>query len=299
MSGLIDFPRLPSSRLLHGDAVTAYRDPAVVYDSGEFHLFQTLVTPDRDGRVFLRLAVSRSSDLVRWTPARPLTPCDPRLNFSSPGNIVRHGGRWVMCLQTYPRPNGEKYADASARLWSMSSDDLHTWSEPQLLMVKGPNVAREDMGRMIDPYLLEDKDEPGKWWCFYKQNGVSMSWSRDLEHWTYAGHADAGENVCALVEGGEYALYHSPENGIGLKRSRDLKDWRDEGCFFLGQEDWEWARGRITAGFHLDLRNEPAVAKRLLFFHGSGPEDERTMFDNFASIGVAWGDTLTDWRWVP
>lgn len=299
MSDPIIFEKLPTSRLISGDAVTAYRDPAVVYHDGVFHLFHTLVTTDEHGRVFLRLAVSRSSDLVRWTTARPLTPCDPRLNFSSPGNIVRHGGRWIMCLQTYPRPNGEKYADASARLWTMSSDDLETWSEPRLLKVKGPDVAREDMGRMIDPYLLEDKDESGKWWCFYKQNGVSMSWSRDLEHWTFFGHADAGENVCVHVEEDDYLLFHSPENGIGLKRSRDLVNWRDEGCFFLGQADWPWARGRITAGFHLDLRHEPRVGKRLLFFHGSGPEDERTMFDNHASIGVAWADALQDWHWVP
>lgn len=36
------------------------------------------------------------------------------------------------------------------------------------------------MGRMLDPYLFADKDEPGKYWCFYKQNGVSCSYSRDL-----------------------------------------------------------------------------------------------------------------------
>ena len=299
MSAPIDFSKLPASRLLHGDAVTAYRDPAVVYHAGVFHLFHTLVITDACGHVFLRLAVSKSADLVHWTAARPLTPCDSRLNFSSPGNIVRHNGRWVMCLQTYPRPNGEKYADATARLWTMSSDDLETWSVPRLLQVKGPNVACQDMGRMIDPYLLEDKDEPGKWWCFYKQNGVSMSWSQDLEHWTFHGHADAGENACAFVEDGDYRLLHSPENGIGLKRSRDLVNWADEGVFFLGQDVWPWARGRITAGFLLDLRHEPRVGKRLLFFHGSGPEDERTMFDNHASIGVAWGDTLADWHWVP
>jgi len=32
------------------------------------------------------------------------------------------------------------------------------------------------------------------------------------------------------------------------------------------------------------------IENRLLFFHGSDPEDERTMFDNFASLGIAWSD---------
>ncbi len=31
--------------------------------------------------------------------------------------------------------------------------------------------------------LLQDKTDPGKWWCFYKQNGVSMSWSHGFTFW--------------------------------------------------------------------------------------------------------------------
>ena len=79
------------------------------------------------------------------------------------------------------------------------------------------------MGRMIDPYLLEDKDEQGKWWCFYKQNGVSMSYSHDLRNWTFFGHAESGENVSVLNERDEYILFHSPSNGISIKRSSDLQ----------------------------------------------------------------------------
>ena len=48
----------------------------------------------------------------------------------------------------------------------MRSKNLKDWSNPELLKVKGPNVPVEDMGRMIDPFLLEDKSEPGKIWCF-------------------------------------------------------------------------------------------------------------------------------------
>ena len=35
--------------------------------------------------------------------------------------------------------------------------DLENWSKPELLRVKGPDVPREKMGRMIDPYLLGKK----------------------------------------------------------------------------------------------------------------------------------------------
>ena len=73
---------------------------------------------------------------------------------------------------------------ADSRIFLMRSDDLVHWDDPELLRVKGDAVPREEMERMIDPYLLEDKDEPGKFWCFYKQAGVSLSWSRDLVHWS-------------------------------------------------------------------------------------------------------------------
>jgi hypothetical protein len=294
---MISLKSLPSPILLHGNARLAFRDPAALYHEGTFHLFFTLVQTEDDGRVFLYLATSKSQDLLAWSAPRILTPRDQRLNFSSPGNLIRHRGDWVICLQTYPRPNGAKYGDSSARIFTMRSADLERWSAPMLLKVKGPDVQESEMGRMIDPYLVEDKDNPGKWWCFYKQNGASMSSSSDLENWTYYGRTDAGENACVIVDGNDYVLFHSPENGIGLKRSCDLKQWRDEGVVFLGQKDWPWAQGRLTAGFALDLRAEPAVKKILLFFHGSGPEDERTCFDTHASIGLVWSDDMKTWDW--
>jgi hypothetical protein len=47
----------------------------------------------------------------------------------------------------------------------------------------------------------------------------------------------------------------------------------------------------------LDLRSEPRVGRYLMFFHGSGPEDERTMFDHHASLGLAWSADLREWHW--
>jgi len=295
----LDVSRLRSPVIFRGDAVTAYRDPAVILHDGWFRLFFTRVRIEGDGHPYSCLAWSKSRDLVTWSDPVPLTPRDRALNFGSPGNIVRFGDEWVLCLQTYPRPKGEPYGNEHSRVWVMRSQDLETWSEAELLRVKGPEVPPEKMGRMIDPYLLADKEEPGKWWCFFKQNGVSMSWSRDLKVWTFAGRTPAGENACVIVDGSDYVLFHSPENGVGVRRSANLKEWRDEGVLTLGQKQWPWAQGRLTAGFVLDLRRVPQVGKALMFFHGSDyPEkDPRGGFDNFASIGVAWSDDLKRWAW--
>jgi hypothetical protein len=295
----VSLSAIGSPVIFRGDATTAYRDPTAIYQDGWFRLFFTLVKIEPDGRPFSYAAWSKSRDLLRWSEPAIFTPRDQNLNYGSPGNIVRFGDQWVLCLQTYPRPHGEKYGNASARVWTMRSRDLETWSEPELIRVKGPDVPVEKMGRMIDAYLLEDKDEPGRWWCFYKQAGMSMSWSRDLKTWTQFGRISAGENACVIIDGDEYVLFHSPANGIGVKRSKDLKKWRDEGLLTLGQNAWPWAQGRLTAGFVLDLRNEPAVGKALLFFHGSDfPEqDPRGGFDNYASIGLAWSSDLKSWAW--
>ena len=290
---------IPSPILFRGDATTAYRDPAAIYQDGWFRLFFTLVRIKPDQGPFSYTAWSKSRDLIHWTEPAIFTPRDQRLNFGSPGNVIRHGDEWVLCLQTYPRPNGEKYGNADARIWTMRSRDLENWDPPALLRVKGPQVPQEEMGRMIDAYLLEDKDEPGTWWCFYKQNGLSMSMSHDLKTWTYVGRTSAGENACVVIDQDEYMLFHSPANGIGMKRSADLRTWRDEGLLTLGQEEWPWAQGRLTAGFVVDLRREPAVGKALMFFHGSDfrEGDPRGGFDNFASIGLAWSDDLKHWMW--
>jgi hypothetical protein len=296
--------KLRSPVLFRGDARTAYRDPAILYYHDSLFVFFTLVRTEADEHVYSYVAMRQTHDLRHWSATRILTPRDQRLDYSSPGNVVRQGNEWVLCLQTYPRPDYlasqmPRFGTGDARLFTMRSPDLCHWSAPELLRVKGPAVGEQALGRMIDPYLLQDKDDPSKWWCFYKQNGVSMSYSADLRTWTYAGHTESGENACVLVENGEYVLVHSPKNGIAFKRSLDLHTWRDWGSLVtLGQADWPWARGRLTAGTVLNLKQNPHFGQYVMLFHGSGPlTEEAGDFDKNASIGIAWSDDLLTWHW--
>jgi hypothetical protein len=294
----IDWAAIESPALFRGDHRLACRDPTVHYHDGLFRAWFSLVDREPDGRCFWYTAVSRSEDLIHWSEPELITPRDQSLNYSSPGNVIRFGDKWLLCLQTYPTPGNEVHGTADARIFVMESDNLETWGYPRLLRVKGPKVPCSEMGRMIDPYLVEDKDEPGKWWCFYKQRGASMSYSYDLETWTYFGRVDSGENVCVLVEGGEYVLIHAPKNGVGIKRSRDLVTWSDHGVMTLGQEKWPWAQGRLTAAYVLDLRDDPCVGRYVMFFHGCvsrsiDPWDSHGQ----GSLALAWSDDLMNWEW--
>jgi hypothetical protein len=302
----VDLSAVKSPIIFKGDSTTAYRDPACIYHDGVFRLFYTYVLTKEDGKRYWVVAFSKSSDLIHWTEPKIITPIDQNLNFASPGNVIRFGSDWILCLQTYPTPAGEKHGNENCRVWIMRSKDLENWGPAEMLMVKGPDVPFEKMGRLIDAYLIEDKDQPGRWWCFFDDNAANMSYSYDLKTWTYFNRIEAGENVCILIDSDEYLMFHSPSNGIGMKRSKDLKTWRDVGAptgkhgtgsITLGQKNWPWAQGRLTAGFVLDMRHHPDIGKYLMFFHASGPEDERTMFSTFASLGLAWSDELVDWDW--
>ncbi len=92
----------------------------------------------------------------------------------------------------------------------------------------------------------------------------------------------------------------SHKNGIGIKKSRDLKHWTDWGNLItLGQKEWNWGKGRVTAATVLDLRHIDGINKYLMFFHASGPlTEEEGDFDKNSSIGLAWSSDLQNWNWV-
>ncbi len=306
----VDFSTL-SSRILPCTERTGYRDPAAFYYEGSIYCYYSYVEQGDDGWTYFRLGLSISEDLVHWRGPYLLTERDRRFNYSSPGCILRQGEEFLMCIQTYPtwhNPPGNNFGDQSSRIHLIRSRDLLHWSEPELMRVHGDDVPEEGMGRMIDPYILEDIHEKGLYLVFYKQpprdfiprktetgypvECMSYSSTRDLKHFQYEGYTECGENVCVISWEGGYRIYHSPQNGVGCLLTRDFKTYTPEPPLTLGQAQWPWAK-RLTAGFVLDGRDIPGVGKYLMFFHG----DEPDAFDFQASIGLAWSDDLITWQY--
>lgn len=281
---------LSSSLLIRGDEHHAFRDPAVFVKDDVIHLWCTLVeTEPNESAPYMYVVHMSSTDFKSWTEPKKLTVRDRSKNFSSPGNIVFADGEYIMCLQTYCRENGEKFGNDNCRLYIMKSKDLENWTEPEPIPVKG-DIPISEYGRMIDPYLFKGKNE---WNCFFKQNGqICRSTSKDLKNWSYIGSYSGGENPCIIDSDGKYYLISSPLNGLDLSISTDLENWQYITNLSFGQKDWSWAKGRLTAGAAVKLRD-----MWLMFFHGTGPENESVIFDTHACIGVAWSRDLIHWEW--
>ncbi|CAN0197923.1 unnamed protein product, partial [Chrysoparadoxa australica] len=121
-----DLSKIHTPIIFRGDAVTAYRDPAVLFHENTFYLFFTLVEIEQDGKVFSYTAYSSSNDLLDWSKPHKITPRDQHLNFSSPGNIINYQGEWILSLQTYPRPahyitETKRYGNLDALIFIMTS----------------------------------------------------------------------------------------------------------------------------------------------------------------------------------
>ena len=255
--------------IFHGSPTVAYRDPTCIWAEGRYHLFFT-VSQKENGYMYNFVAHSESQDLRSFSDPVILTEKDCRKNFCSPGNVIRVGDAYRICVCSYPMPvpyEQRGYADDTARLYWIETRDFVTFTQPRRILAKGSDCA--DEGRMIDPFVLEDKDRAGRYLLFFKQHGVSMSESFDLENWSYLGHVEGGENASVVVENGQYHLIHSPHNGIGHKVSEDLQCWTDLGVCLPKETEAAWANGRLTAAFAMKNR-DPAIPYRyLVFFHGS------------------------------
>ena len=250
--------------IFHGDERLAYRDPACYYFEGEYHLFFTVSEKD-GGYMYNRVAHSVSRDLRSFSEPEMITEKNCATNFSSPGNVIKRGEEYLICVTSYPMrvPFAERScADETARLFFIKTTDFRSFSAPERIWPKGRGAT--DEGRMIDPYVLE---QGGEYLLYFKQNGVSTSRSCDLSEWEFLGNTEGGENVCVLPHGDGYIMLHSPENGIGVRYSADLIHWEDRGVCTLDQERWDFAGGRLTAAFAMPI--EGGEHKYAVLFHGS------------------------------
>ncbi len=278
----------------------AARDPALVYDGERLRCYYTRA--ERSGeRYQLWVEVVETRDMQTWSPSRRLTTSP--LNFSSPGNALRVGEAWVLCVQSYPIDPGGQYGNETSRLWLMRSRDLQDWTEPRMIYPQGCQARWTASRRQIDPYLVR---HAGNFYCFYKTGGqLGLLVSPDLDQWQEAspdrpvlGAEDTPdgvtvENPCVVAVPGGYAMIFAPcrpGRGVGLAYSSDLLRWRD--VHYLDFPVLPWADNGPTAAVVLDLR--PETGHWLMAFHGERAANQTNAHS--AALALAWGEDLEHWR---
>lgn len=286
------------SIIFRGNDKEAFRDPTAVFFDGSYHLFFTKSIKE-NGYMYNFVAHSVSSDLIHWTEPRVITGKDRLKNYCSPGNIIKYKDELFLCVTSYPMPkpyDEQFYADDTARIYFIKTTDFKSFTEPEIIYAKGGENI-EEMGRMIDPFVLRDKDNPDRYLLFFKQNGLSISESYDMKNWKFIGSSDAGENACVIVKDGKYMLIHSPEDGIGIKISEDLLSWEDRGVIYLNRKCWDWANGRLTAAFVMESCGKTKY-KYIIFFHGSRKECPPETH-GAATLAVAYTDDFINFSYEP
>ncbi len=273
------------------------RDPAIIYRDGIFRCFHTSVEENNENRC-LYLEMSTSENLIDWQTKRLTTSS---LNFSSPGNIIRVGRQWCMCVQSYPINHGEMWGNDDSRLWLMFSSDLENWSEPEVMVQSGCTCKWVTSSRQIDPYLVQYKNE---YYCFYKaQNKLGLIKSPDMKNWEEVSpdrpvisHDDipdhcAIENPCIIRDdNNRFVLFFSPcrqGRGIGVAYSDNLIEWKD--FKYLDFPALRWAKNGPTAPAVIDMRQDTGYW--IMFFHG---DDEH--IGHSAALGIAWSKNLLEWH---
>lgn len=192
------------------------RDAAILWHDGALHCFYTGSYQGKE-TFYSHIEHIRTRDLATWERC-PDVVADPPVYWSV-GNVIRAHGEWVLCMQDYRVPPGEKWAGDDARLWITRSADLMTWQPPVSINPVGAQVNWRPGRRQIDPFLVE---HDGRCWCFYKGGGLGLLVSDDLIAWREAcvdrpaiGPMDTPdgctmENPCVVRDGDEFVLFFAP-----------------------------------------------------------------------------------------
>ena len=272
------------------------RDAAILWHDGELHCFFTGSYQGKE-TFYSHIEHIRTRDFATWERC-PDVVSEPPI-FWSVGNVIRAHGEWVLCMQDYRVPPGEKWAGDDARLWLVKSPDLMTWGTPVCMRPEGCTVNWRPTRRQVDPFLVEHDN---RYWCFYKGGGLGLLVSDDLAHWEEAcpdrpafapsDTPDNGtvENPCVVRDGDEFVLFFVPmrAGGIGMARSRNLVQWHD--CRYLDFPRAPWMNGcKPNAPMVIDTRADLGVW--LMVLHSAEPEG----VPHTGSLGLAWSTNLIDW----
>ena len=145
------------------------RDAAIHWHDGVLHCFYT-ASYRGEGTIVSHIEHVCSRDLITWARC-PDVVADPPV-FWSVGNVIRAQGAWILCMQDYRIPPGEKFAGDDARLWITRSADLMTWQPPVSINPGGAQVNWRPGARSIRSWSSTTdgtgaSTKAGGWGCWF------------------------------------------------------------------------------------------------------------------------------------
>ena len=239
--------------------------------------------PDCNDR--FHVAVTESRDLRSWGPLHQVTdPGDPR-SFCGPGGIVRHDGRWVLCMSSYPRPNIHE-----ARCWTTASADLQSWQEPCTLQLKYAQTDGEE-----NYCVLIDETEHEYVLIHAPANGIGVKRSTDLVNWYDECLYTLGQRRWPWAQGRITAGHLLEVLGVQIAVDDDPR-LIDFGNARIGVPDYEWmplwlglcnrdasVMRAILQAYDPALRADDRLGRRIAawtLLHDFGTDAIAELFDN-------------------
>ena len=207
------------------------RDPYICRGNHDnFHLLWTSGTG--------RIGHATSPDLINWSEQQliPIRPNDKRiLNTWAPEMIFdREKSEWVIFWSStikgyFPETDGQVENEKNHRIYSMTTNDWKTFSEPKLFFDPGYPVIDATIFQDKENYLMVFKDE--RRWPMHKQLRTAKSksmygpWLEISEpitdNWT--------EGPSLINLDSEFVIYfdaYKDHQGMQAIRSHDFKSWK-------------------------------------------------------------------------
>jgi len=206
------------------------RDPFICRGiKNDFHLLWTSGTG--------RIGHAVSSDLVNWSEHQliPILPDDKRiLNTWAPEMIFdQEKSEWVIFWSStikgdFPKTDGQVENEKNHRIYSMTTKDWKTFSNPKLFFDPGYPVIDATIFQDKENYLMVFKDE--RRWPMQKQLRTAQSKSiygpwleisePITENWT--------EGPSLITLDGSFVIFfdaYKEDKRMGAIRSQDFRNW--------------------------------------------------------------------------
>lgn len=285
-----DLAKIKAPLIWKSTEEVGYSHPIAHFCNGKYYFFFTVVHKN-NGDSYKTIAISTSTDLRRYTTPgmlqfgkeSQLEEPQRKVELFNPSGLVEFQGNYYLCCES------NKNLDGNCDIYLIKSKDLEEFEEP--VPIDLPGNAR---GSFQKPYLIKDREQPGRVWCIYQDNGLVSAWTEDMKSWHFASRSTmTADEICVLAREDSYLLYTTREEGVFVWQTKSLETpiWKalgEQKPLSLYRNCHEWACGKLGCSC---VVKDPITGYFLMLYWGareaSLPED--------GTLALAFSADLLHW----